>query len=623
MRRFGSREKCPVCREAAPAHEYRPPASRLRLRAVTVAAALMIVSLITATESMAGTASVAGTTLSYVAAAGEANQVSIFASVFSNQGPGIFVRELGAAPVLAGAGCVLADTQIAFCGAAPTAMDVSLGDGDDTLASNDLGGVAHGGAGNDSLVVSQVSSGQLFGDDGNDTLIPAAGTWTLNGGAGDDTISSGCAGFCSGFGPMTVVGGAGVDTFSYAQHAEVVTVTLDDVANDGGGAGHDNVGADIENVIGGDAGDSLTGNSNNNRLDDGGGDGDTLTGGGGDDTLLSIGSLDQLSGGSGNDLLKTTGPPGADSNVLAGGTGTDTADFSGRSDPVTITLDGIANDGAGHDNVAADIENLIGSSQGDVLIASAGANLLNGGGGDDLLRGAAGSDHLIGGPGTDTVDYSDHPAAVTIDPRGQPNSGNATDGAVGARDTIDGDNENLAGGPGDDRLLNTAVANRFSGGAGIDTVDYTATINDVTVTLDGAANDGPAGELDNVATDVENVDGGDGNDTLIGNAQTNRINGGPGNDTVDGKFGADTLTGGPGTDLADYSDRTAPLQVMADGTPASGNADDGAAGARDSVAADIEDLRWRLGQRHPDRQRWRQCDRRSRRKRHSRRPGRR
>ena len=98
----------------------------------------------------------------------------------------------------------------------------------------------------------------------------------------------------------------------------------------------------------------------------------------------------------------------------------------------------------------------------------------------------------------------------------------------------------------------------------------------ISVTLDGQANDGRAGENDNVVT-VERIvsssagsfTGDDaanefvapevgaagvliglgGNDTLIaGDAHGDKVDGGAGDDLIEGGFGDDTLVGGPGRD---------------------------------------------------------------------------
>ena len=63
------------------------------------------------------------------------------------------------------------------------------------------------------------------------------------------------------------------------------------------------------------------------------------------------------------------------------------------------------------------------------------------------------------------------------------------------------------------------------------------------------ANDGEAGENDNVNADIENATGGSGADTITGNGGVNRLDGGPGADTLNGGNGNDTLVG-PGNDGA-------------------------------------------------------------------------
>jgi Ca2+-binding RTX toxin-like protein len=70
--------------------------------------------------------------------------------------------------------------------------------------------------------------------------------------------------------------------------------------------------------------------------------------------------------------------------------------------------------------------------------------------------------------------------------------------------------------------------------------------------------------------------GGAGNDQLFGNAETDAFNGGP---------GADVMKGGDGTDGATYFDRTASVYVSLDGVT-----NDGEAGERDNVAADVENV---------------------------------
>ncbi|KUL34276.1 calcium-binding protein [Actinoplanes awajinensis] len=78
--------------------------------------------------------------------------------------------------------------------------------------------------------------------------------------------------------------------------------------------------------------------------------------------------------------------------------------------------------------------------------------------------------------------------------------------------------------------------------------------------------------------------GGDGND---------RLTGGSGADTLNGGFGGDTLQGGAGSDTATYDEVGNRLGIRADldgATGDDGSSEDGAAGARDTIAADVENL---------------------------------
>jgi hypothetical protein len=77
---------------------------------------------------------------------------------------------------------------------------------------------------------------------------------------------------------------------------------------------------------------------------------------------------------------------------------------------------------------------------------------------------------------------------------------------------------------------------------------------------------------------------GDGNDLLVG---------GSGADTLSGGFGSDVIRGGAGVDTASYGEVANRLGVQADldgATGDDGSSEDGPVGARDTIAADVEDL---------------------------------
>ncbi|MBI5104096.1 MAG: hypothetical protein HZB46_03760, partial [Solirubrobacterales bacterium] len=120
------------------------------------------------------------------------------------------------------------------------------------------------------------------------------------------------------------------------------------------------------------------------RIEDGAGD-DVVTGGSRDDVLVDGEGDDRLSGGGGDDLV--VAGPGAD--AVAGGGGADTVDYTARTSAVVVSADGAAGDGtAGEgDDVAADVEALLGGAGDDVLVAGGATRTLRGGPGADALTG--------------------------------------------------------------------------------------------------------------------------------------------------------------------------------------------------------------------------------------------
>jgi Ca2+-binding RTX toxin-like protein len=243
-------------------------------------------------------------------------------------------------------------------------------------------------------------------------------------------------------------------------------------------------------------------------LDGGPGD-DHLTGGAENDAFAGRDGDDQLAGGAGSDVFRHD--QGAD--LISGGVGSDgftasyTDDLRPAFDGVTVSLDGIANDGnaidGAGDNVLPDVEDVVGTNGADTLVGDDDDNYLGGTSGADTLVGGGGDDDLA--PGW----YAD----------------------VG-----DGD--------------------RILGGAGSDTADYALDRGPFSLSLNGAPDDA---RNDSIAGDVENLIGSQGPDTLTGDAGPNTLSAGDGNDVVlggsgddllEGENGADVLTGGAGRDRA-------------------------------------------------------------------------
>jgi Ca2+-binding RTX toxin-like protein len=104
-----------------------------------------------------------------------------------------------------------------------------------------------------------------------------------------------------------------------------------------------------------------------------------------------------------------------------------------------------------------------------------------------------------------------------------------------------------------DVLMHSGGNDRFDGGAGIDTVDYSTVLSaqpfgaGVVVDLErGMGTDGTGGRDSYV--DVENVVGSMFRDDIAGNSLANVLDGGRGNDVISGRDGDDTLRGGEGSD---------------------------------------------------------------------------
>jgi hypothetical protein len=296
--------------------------------------------------ALAGQASVSGTQVLVSAGPAETNdlEVTLVGNTYRIEERGVGVG------LSAGAGCTLESPGVVSCPAVAMthSIDVTADDGDDVVA------------------IDSTLSARVNGGEGDDRLVGGSGFDTLEGEGGADTLEGGLGG-------DTQRGGQGADTVSYAGRTDQVIVALFFDGEDGEANEQDVVGTDVENVIGGDGGDVLFGNAGVNILD----------------------------GGAGVDVLD--GLEGAD--TLRGGADFDLAHYRGRTAPVTVRLDGVADDGeqGEGDNVDRDVEAILGGSGDDTLEGNPELNLLEGGGGDDVLEGGLGTDYLQGGDGNDRV----------------------------------------------------------------------------------------------------------------------------------------------------------------------------------------------------------------------------
>ncbi|WP_160016445.1 calcium-binding protein [Pseudomonas sp. 8BK] len=226
--------------------------------------------------------------------------------------------------------------------------------------------VVQGTSGNDAALNGTAQRDLLQGFNGNDQLSGAAGNDRLEGGNGNDTLNGGA-------GNDTLIGGRGDDTYVFAA-----------------GGGQDV----IDNI------------------------------GGGFDTLRFDGiAFNQVSSGlmkSGNDLvLKVSG--GSDQVTLknwflGGDHVVDVISFASGDQLTSAQLFGafgLANpDAAGSPNYQGvpderSFGTILAGQAGDQnIIGSSDADLIDGGAGNDKLRGGKGNDYLLGGDGSDTYYFA-------------------------------------------------------------------------------------------------------------------------------------------------------------------------------------------------------------------------
>lgn len=342
---------------------------------------------------------------------------------------------------------------------------VNGGEGNDTLnaMTGQFSASDTGGPGNDTLNGNNLGSDSFRAEPGADTYTGGTQPRPAQLPAGDEFLQNGdCFAFYC---------GGSSDSISYPGDA-AVNVSLDGVANDGTAGEGDNVKADIENVTGGNGNDTIDASASATEpksLFGGRGD-DTITGGAKDDYLSGGNGSDTVSGGAGNDQfgneetvdpsqgagdqagndtynggdgddwfaassrISTLDPSnttqdgsGLGADAYNGGPGEDsifvdrtsssprTADASDPSStlvtavPVTVSLDGVANDGypGATFRIAGDIEDVWTGAGADTIVGSAASNVLGGNGGNDTIDGAGGVDLIDGGNGVDAITSRD------------------------------------------------------------------------------------------------------------------------------------------------------------------------------------------------------------------------
>lgn len=373
------------------------------------------------------------------------------------------------------------------------------------------------------------------GDGDDDILVNTTNVVSVNLGDGDNTLDVDDATTAS-----VLAMGSGSDTVTLSETDAVVLST---------GAGNDTVTIDVAT----DANISM-GAGTDQAVIDGGADLDVS-----DNTNFALNGVTELTLNDGlavslaqfagfNDV-KLSGTS-ADVLIVNGTANADIIDLSNLTFKVgtTTTTEVVAGDGD---------DTITGSDADDDIAGGAGADTITGGAGDDTIDGGAGDDTITGGAGGDIIL-----------------------GGAGA-DTLDG-------GAGDDVFIiadpdHFAAGESIDGGADNDTIRFTSTTADDTLTLSSDVTNvetiavADADGTDN-ATDIDidasamaaaedvALTGGTGDNELTGNDGDNVITGGAGDDTITGGAGDDTFVNSDidnnGTDtFADFTTTVDSLQL--------------------------------------------------------------
>jgi len=408
-------------------------------------------------------------------------------------------------------------------GALPAAQ-LFGGGGNDTLTGGSGNDLLFGQAGND-ILLGKGGSDQLFGGAGNDTLTGGDGDDQMFGEAGNDLMiwnpgdDSDLMEGGDGNDTAQVNGGNGAEVFALTANGTRVRfdrlspapfsldigTTENFVLNMNGGddvfTASNGLASLIKVTVDGGAGnDQITGGDGN----------DTLLGGDGDDLIIGGRGNDQLFGGTGNDSFVWN--PGDGSDTIEGGDGADTLQFNGANiaETVNITANGhrvrFTRDVAGIAMDVNGVENINFSALAGVDNITVGDLT-----GTDVTQVTL--ELGVNGVGDGLVDQ------VTVTGTGKADQISVVGAGTGVSVLGLAAEVDLAHPDGDGLRINA--------GGGDDTVNAS----------------GLAADLVNLV-----VDGGAGNDTIVGSQGADTLFGGDGSDTVIGGRGNDTAILGNGND---------------------------------------------------------------------------
>jgi len=463
------------------------------------------------------------------------------------------------------------------------------GTGDDTLVGGDGNDVLNGGDGNDTIIGGRGTDTALMGD-GDDTFVwnPGDGSDVVEGQAGNDTLQFNGANiaehidlsangnrlrFTRDVGNITMdvndtervnfaaLGGADVITVNNLTGTKVSQVNLDLASPPGSNTGDG--ASDSVIIVGTNLADTIG-----------------LSGSGGNVAITGLASLVNIQGAESIDHLTVNGLGG-----------NDTIDATLLLSPLALTLDG----GIGNDQ-------LFGSANADILIGGDGSDIVNGRRGNDTAFLGAGDDTFVWNPGdgsdivegqagTDTMQFNGANISENIDisangsrVRFTRDVGNITMdvnglervnfAALGGADhvvvndltgtgvtLVNVDLASTLGGTTGDGLQDSVVVNgtngddnirvtrpsmvNVSGLAAVVNIFHSDPIDQLRVNALGGIDRVDASGLGAGILQLT-LDGGDGDDFLIGSRGDDMIFGGRGNDTALMGTGDDTFVWNPG-----------------------------------------------------------------------------
>ncbi|WP_409317210.1 beta strand repeat-containing protein [Pseudomonas sp. KCJK9016] len=354
------------------------------------------------------------------------------------------------------------------------------------------------------------------------------GSFTGVGNASDNIITGGANNdiLKGGGGADQFFGGAGRDTVSYDDSTVAVSINLKTGINSGIAAG--DTYNSIEVIAGSNFNDTFVVDSRITAVDGGAGfdtvdystssagvnvdirPGTGLAGIGGDSQGVTLTGIEKVIGSAFSDTFTTEASLYA---TYEGGAGDDVYYVNGGG--VTI----IEQAGGGNDEVrvswkdhtlAANIERLTYVGTGSFTgTGNDSDNIITGGAGNDILKGGGGADQFFGGAGMDTVSYDDSTVGVTLNLKTGINSGIAAGDVYNSIEAITGSKYN-------DTFFADSRVFAFDGGAGFDTVDYSASAEAVNVEIrPGTSPAGVGGDAQgDTLTNIEKVVGSAFNDTF-------------------------------------------------------------------------------------------------------------